>query len=96
MHEDLIIVEDTTVQLNAASNPRGLNFYSRVQVRVQAHTHATSYLLRVISTNDKNTSLLSPILRVSLLVYVYAHIVKSQSGTFLLCMLVVVSIILTG
>ena len=45
-------------------------------VRVQAHTYATSYLLWVISTNDKNTSLSSSILRVSLLVYVYTHHTK--------------------
>ena len=72
------------------------NLYLRMRVRVQAHTHATSYLLRVISTNDKNTSLSSSILRVSLLVYVHTHIVKSQSRTFLLCILVAVSIVLTG
>ena len=59
------------------------NLYPRVRVCVQAHTHATSYLLRVISTNDKNNSLPSSILHVSLLVYTYTHIVKSQSRTLL-------------
>ena len=74
------------------------NLYPRMRVRVQAHTHATSYLLRVISTNDKNTSLYRPQFFVSvfLFMYAYTHIVKSQSRTFLLCILVVISIVLTG
>ena len=63
---------------------------------VQAHTHATSYLLWVISTNDKNTSSSSLILRVSFLVYIYTHNVKSLSRTFLFCILVAISIVLTG
>ena len=41
------------------------HFYLHPWVCVQAHTHATSYLLRVISTTDKNTSLSSSILHAS-------------------------------
>ena len=55
------------------------DLYPRVRVRVQAHTHATSYLLRVISTNDKNTSLPSSILHVSLLAYTYIHTLSSPN-----------------
>ena len=72
------------------------NLSPYMRVGVQAHTHATSYLLRVISTNDKNTSSSSSILRVSFLVYIYTHIVKSLSRTFLFCILVAISIVLTG
>ena len=82
----LVLMYEPTVQLNANLSPAGKtsvwNLYLRVWVRVQARTHATNYLLWVISTNDKNTSLSSSILRVSLLVYVYTHIVKSQLRTF--------------
>ena len=41
------------------------HFCPHLRVLVQAHTHATSYLLQVISTTDKNTSLLSSILQAS-------------------------------
>ena len=41
------------------------HFYPHPRVRVQAHTHATTYPLRVISTTDKNTSLSSSFLYAS-------------------------------
>ena len=75
------------------------HFYPHLRVRVQAHTHAMSYLLRVISTNDKITSLSSSILRASLLVYIHTLIVKSQpsiSRNFISCILGAISVILTG
>ena len=41
------------------------HFYLHPWVRVQAHMHATSYPLQVISTTDKSTSLSSSILHAS-------------------------------
>ena len=52
------------------------HFYPHPRVRVQAHTHAMSYPLRVISTTDKNTSLSSSILHASH----YTHTLSSPTN----------------
>ena len=54
------------------------HFYPHPRVCVQAHMHATSYPLQVISTSDKNTSLSSSILYVSH----YTHTLSSPSQIF--------------
>ena len=69
----LIICGTTHANLSpVGKQPTPFRIYSCVCGCVYRHTHATSYLLWV-SINDKNTSLSSSILFVSVFLFTYIH-----------------------